>query len=248
MNTNLAIFNFDNARKVRTLVREKDQTIWFVAKDVCDFLEISNNRDAILKLDEDEKGVVNTDTLGGNQDMAIISESGLYSLVLTSRKEEAKKFKKWITSEVIPSIRKTGSYSILPQDYASALRALANQYEEKQKILLENTVMKPKAQLYDVMLSAGNNQTMNEVAKVLGIGRNKLFAFLREQKILMKDNNPYQEYLDRDYFEVREFTVTGSSSQPFNTTQTLVTAKGLEYIAKLLKKTNLININETIGA
>ncbi|MEN5239082.1 BRO family protein [Pseudomonas sp. TWI923] len=85
---------------------------WFVAADVCQALAIRNNRDAIARLDEDEKGVANTDTLSGRQEMGIINESGLFSLILTSRKAEAKRFKKWVTSEVLPSLRKHGSYSI----------------------------------------------------------------------------------------------------------------------------------------
>ena len=83
---------------------------WFVAVDVCDALTINNNRMALERLDEDEKGVSSIDTLGGIQDLSIINESGLYSLILTSRKPEAKKFKKWVTSEVLPAIRKTGRY------------------------------------------------------------------------------------------------------------------------------------------
>lgn len=85
---------------------------WFVAADVCQALAIRNNRDAIARLDEDEKGVANTDTPSGRQEMGIINESGLYSLILTSRKPEAKRFKKWVTGEVLPSLRKHGSYSI----------------------------------------------------------------------------------------------------------------------------------------
>lgn len=84
---------------------------WFVAKDVCDILEISKYRDAVSRLDDDEVGSVLVDTLGGKQEMGAINESGLYSIIMKSRKTEAKKFKKWITHEVIPSIRKTGSYS-----------------------------------------------------------------------------------------------------------------------------------------
>ncbi len=83
---------------------------WFVAVDVCDALTIGNNRMALERLDDDEKGVSSIDTLGGLQDLSIINESGLYSLILTSRKPEAKKFKKWVTSEVLPAIRKTGRY------------------------------------------------------------------------------------------------------------------------------------------
>jgi hypothetical protein len=93
----------------------KDGEPWFVAVDVCRVLEISNNRDALSRLDEDEKDDVGiTDRLNRTQNMAIISESGLYSLVLTSRKPEAKAFKKWLTAEVLPAIRKTGSYSVTP--------------------------------------------------------------------------------------------------------------------------------------
>jgi len=111
--SSLAVFEF-KSNQVRVI--EVNGEPWFVAKDVCDVLEISNNRDAISRLDDDEKGVATTDTLGGNQEMVTVSESGLYSLVLTSRKPEAKVFKKWLTSEVLPSIRKTGSYSVpLPQ-------------------------------------------------------------------------------------------------------------------------------------
>jgi len=107
--SNLTAFDF-NSNQVRTVSIEGQP--WFVAKDVCNALEIANPRDAINKLDEDEKGVVNADTLGGSQEISIISESGMYSLVLKSRKPEAKVFKKWITAVVLPSIRQTGGYQV----------------------------------------------------------------------------------------------------------------------------------------
>lgn len=94
---------------IRVIIRDGDP--WFVLNDVCRVLEIKNARDAASRLDDDEKGVGSTDTLGGIQEQIIINESGLYSLILTSRKPEAKKFKKWVTSEVLPSIRRTGSYN-----------------------------------------------------------------------------------------------------------------------------------------
>lgn len=97
-----------NAFNVRVLV--KDDAPWFVAKDVCDCLGISNSRDAVSRLDADEKGVGKADTLGGCQDMTVISESGLYALIMRSTKPEAKPFRKWVTSEVLPTIRKTGMY------------------------------------------------------------------------------------------------------------------------------------------
>lgn len=107
------IFRFEN-QEVRFVGTAEDP--WWVAADICAVLEISNNRDAVSRLDDDEKGVVITDTLGGQQELVTINESGLYSLILTSRKPQAKKFKKWITSEVLPAIRKTGSYSLTQQN------------------------------------------------------------------------------------------------------------------------------------
>lgn len=100
-------FRFET-REVRTLLI--DDQPWFVAADVCQALAVRNNRDALSRLDDDEKGVANTDTLGGAQSVGIINESGLYSLILTSRKAEAKRFKKWVTAEVLPAIRKHGRY------------------------------------------------------------------------------------------------------------------------------------------
>lgn len=107
--SNLIPFEFES-RSVRVLTDEAGE-LWFVAADVCDALTIGNNRDAIARLDDDEKGVGTIDTLKGPQELGIINESGLYSLILTSRKPEAKRFKKWVTSEVLPAIRKTGSYA-----------------------------------------------------------------------------------------------------------------------------------------
>ncbi|MFD3271477.1 BRO family protein [Paenibacillus dendritiformis] len=105
----LQVFNFSGS-DIRVVT--KDGQPWWVAKDVCDVLEIKNSRDALGRLDEDEKGVASTDTLGGTQQVQVVNESGLYSLVLSSRKPEAKQFKRWITHEVIPAIRRTGAYRV----------------------------------------------------------------------------------------------------------------------------------------
>ena len=106
--SSLTVFQFDG-NSVRVINR--GGMPWFVAKDLCLILDIRNVSDALSRLDDDEKGIASTDTLGGKQDMTIVSESGMYALVLSSRKPEAKPFRKWVTSEVLPSIRKTGSYS-----------------------------------------------------------------------------------------------------------------------------------------
>lgn len=104
----LTVFRFEGTREVRTVL--KDEEPWFVAKDICDILDISQYRDAISTLDEDERASVVVDTLGGPQNMSAVNESGLYTLVFKSRKPEAKAFRKWVTSEVLPAIRKIGQY------------------------------------------------------------------------------------------------------------------------------------------
>ena len=110
MSNALQVFNFEK-RDVRVVMKKGEP--WWVAKDVCEVLEIQNARDTIAKvLDDDEKGVDKIDTLGGLQEMNIITESGLYTLIMRSNKPEAKRFRKWVTSEVLPTLRKTGSYSV----------------------------------------------------------------------------------------------------------------------------------------
>jgi prophage antirepressor-like protein len=128
--TDIQLFQNDQFGQVRVI--ERDGEPWFVAKDVCECLAIINVSQACGSLDDDEKGISKIYTLKGMQDTSIISEPGLYSLVLRSNKPEAKLFKRWITHDVIPSIRKTGAYQLAPKSYAEALRALANEVEQKE--------------------------------------------------------------------------------------------------------------------
>ena len=225
----LQVFQNNQFGEIRAMV--KDGEPWFIAKDVCDILEVLNSREAVNRLDDDEKDtVILNDGTPGNPNYAVINESGLYSLILGSRKPEARRFKKWVTSDVLPSIRKTGMYAVsgfpVPQTYPEALRLAADLAEQ-------NQILKPKADQHDLFLTGENCQTMNEVAKSLDIGRNKLFEYLRDKKVLMGNNVPYQNYLDRGYFKVIEKPIAMGGSN-FNKTQTLVTSKGVEYIAKLL--------------
>ena len=129
---------FDNKEfgQIRTI--EIDGEPWFVGRDMATALGYGNPNDALSKhVDIDDKDLAKCDTLGGNQQMIIVNESGMYSLILGSKLTSAKKFKRWITSEVIPSIRKTGGYN-LPQTYPEALRALADQAEKAEKLLIQN--------------------------------------------------------------------------------------------------------------
>lgn len=224
-----------NTKQVRVI--EKDGEPWFIAKDVCDILEISNGRDAVSRLDEDEKDVAISDTPGGKQNMTIISESGVYALIFTSRKPEAENFKRWIRKEVIPSIRKHGAY-MTPETIERVLSdpdtiiRLATELKKERQRRLE---LEPKAEQFDKFISGENYQDMNTVAKALGWGRNKLFAELRDKKILMSDNRPYQRYIDAGYFVVKEKSIQ-MGGQVINKPQTYVTAKGVSWLEKILSK------------
>lgn len=123
----IQVFNNSQFGDVRSINMNGEP--WFVAADVCRALDVGNSRQALTRLDEDEKGVISTDTPGGKQEMAIVNEPGLYALVLGSRKPEAKAFKRWITHDIIPAIRKTGSYTVAPsiEDECRKIRAEAMQ-------------------------------------------------------------------------------------------------------------------------
>lgn len=239
----IQIFNNETFGEIRTLSINGEP--WFVAQDIAGALGYGNSRDAVFKhVDADDKGVAKCDTLGGAQDMTVINESGMYSLILGSKLTNAKKFKHWVTSEVLPSIRKTGGYN-LPQTYPEALRALADQAEKAEKLLIQNNElqlanqeMKPKAEFFDAVAGSKKAMSMEEVAKILsypGIGRNKLFEILRNQNILQSDNIPYQKYIDSGYFRVIEQKYNVGDEVRINI-KTLVFQKGVDFIRKTLDK------------
>jgi anti-repressor protein len=243
-----APFLFDG-RPVRVLDRAGDP--WFVAVDVCRALDLSNPSQAISTLDDDDKHTLSSNegiALDGRaQQINIISEGGLYTLTLGCR--DARKpgtvpyrFRRWVTREVLPAIRKTGTYSAdsppnfaIPGTYAAALRLAADQAEVIAQQGTEIAAMAPKVVFHDAVADAVNTQDMNTVAKVLGTGRTRLFARLRRQSILMGNNQPYQKYVDADYFRVIELRpwkdAAGKSHAAY---KTVVTGKGLIFLQRLL--------------
>ncbi len=231
----LQIFNNEDFGEVRTVVIEGRP--WFVAKDITECLGYQNGRDALYKhVDEEDKGVAKCDTLGGAQDLSVINESGLYSLILSSKLPEARKFKHWVTSEVLPTIRKTGGYK-LPQSFSEALQLAADQAERIETLKKRNEELIPKAEFFDAVTDSKTAISIGEAAKVLdaGIGQNKLFAFLRDNNILKSDNTPYQRYIDMGYFRVVEqkYEVNGEIRISI---KTLVFQKGIDFIRRLLNK------------
>jgi prophage antirepressor-like protein len=185
--TDIAVFNYSDV-EIRTVVIEGQP--WFVAADVCAVLGIGNPRQAVSYLDEDEKGVTTNDTPGGPQQMATINEPGLYSLILRSRKPEAKAFKRWITHEVIPAIRKTGRYDAapaIPQTYAEALQLAADQARQIEAQSAALAEAAPKVEAWDHLASADGDYAVADAAKILSrhplikVGRDRLFALMARE-------------------------------------------------------------------
>ena len=231
----IKVFTNEDFGTIRTIEIEGEP--WFVGKEVAEKLGYSNTRDALLRhVDEEDKDTVVIPDGIGNPNQTIINESGLYSLVLSSKLESARKFKRWITSEVIPQIRKTGAYHV-PQTYAQALRELADKAEKMEALQKQNQLMQPKAEFFDAVTDSKTAIPIGDVAKILdvGIGRNKLFEFLRQKNILTSDNRPYQRYIDSGYFRVIEQKYEVNGEVRINI-KTLVFQKGIDWIRKQLEK------------
>ena len=237
----IQIFNNSEFGDIRSI--EIDGKPYFVANDVAKALGYVETAKAIRT---HCKGVSEMDipTNGGIQVMKIIPEGDIYRLIIRSSLPSAEKFEHWVFDEVIPNIRKTGGYN-LPQTYPEALRALADQAEKTEKLLIQNNElqlanreMKPKAEFFDAVAGSKKAMSMEEVAKVLsypGVGRNKLFEILRNQNILQKDNIPYQKYIDSGYFRVIEQKYNVGDEVRINI-KTLVFQKGIDFIRKTLDK------------
>lgn len=228
----LQIFNNEEFGEVRTI--EIDGKPYFVANDVAKALGYVEAAKAIRT---HCKGVSEMDipTNGGIQTMKIIPEGDIYRLIIRSQLPSAERFESWVFDEVIPQIRQTGSYQ-MPQTYAEALRALADKAEQAERLKIENTEMKPKAEFFDAVTDSKDAISMADVAKVLdmGIGRNKLFIFLREYGVLQADNRPYQRYIDNGWFRTIEQKYDKGYGETGINIKTLAFQKGIDGIRKLL--------------
>ena len=254
--TDLQIFNNDRFGQVRII--PVDGELMFVAKDVCDCLEITKHRDAISRLDSDERGSVKLDTPGGKQDIAAINEYGLYSLVLSSRKPEAKDFKRWITHDVIPAIRKTGSYSIvIPQTLPEALRAYADEVEshnatkaivaQQEQQIAE---FKPVKDYVDKILSSKSCLAITQIAADYGLSAQELNKILHEAGLQRKVGDQwilYKQHMAKGFTKSETFTFCRSDGRLDSKITTKWTQKGRLEIHSILTKLNIHAVCEDVA-
>lgn len=250
MNNELKIFENEEFGKIRSVIVNNEP--YFVAKDICDILEIKNTTQAIQRLDEDERSMLN---IGRQGEANCVNEYGLYSLILASRKPEAKAFKRWITHEVIPSIRKHGAYMtdqkiediiLNPDTVIKLAQELKAEREEKKKLAEKVEFDKPKVTFANSVIASKRAILVRELAKLLkqnhiDIGQNRLYKWLRDNGyIVQKGLEPTQKSMNLQLFEVEE-TVYFVKNAPRMNFTTKVTPKGQVYfINKLIKERDCV--------
>jgi anti-repressor protein len=242
----LQVFSYEG-KEVRTIQRNGET--WWVLKDVCGVLELSNARMIADRLDEDDVSLAYvTDSMGRRQQTNIVNESGLYNVILRSDKPEAKKFKRWVTHEVLPQIRRHGAYITTskleeimndPDSWIKLLTALKEERQEKERLQLQVAQDKPKVVFADAVSVSDGTILIGELAKILKgngieIGQNRLFERLRQDGFLIKRkgtdyNAPTQKAMELGLFKVKETAITHSDGHVTISKTTKVTGKGQQY-------------------
>ncbi len=246
----LQVFKNDEFGEVMSILVEG--TPWFAGKDVSEILGFGNYRQAISSnVDDEDKGVHSVDTLGGKQNLVFINESGLYSLILSSRIPKAKHFKHWVTSEVLPSIRKHGAYVTSEKLYEimkkpeSIIELLQNLLDEqaKNKVLQKEVdVMKPKADYHDKLVATPNLINFRTTSKELGVMPMFFISYLLDKKYIYRDKSdklhPYARFVKNGLFRQKEYVSNGHVG-----VQTLVTAKGRSHFLKKKEKGEISQVS-----
>lgn len=250
----LEIFENSEFGEIRTV--EINNEPWFVGRDVATVLGYSNPRDALSKhVDNDDKGVAKCDTLGGSQDLTIINESGLYSLILSSKLPNAKAFKRWVTSEVLPAIRKHGLYAIddILENPDIAIQALTKLKEERaarKALELDNQVksqqiaeLQPKATYYDLILQCKDLLSVTEIAKDYGLSAKGLNAMLHELGVQYNQSGVwflYAKYQHEGYTQTKTQNYPKPDGTQGSKVHTYWTQKGRLFIYNLLKSEGIL--------
>ncbi len=218
---------------------ERDGEPWFVGKDVAQALGYAKPSDAARKLvDEEDRGISKMETPSGTQEMTIINESGLYSLILSSKLPAAKKFKRWVTAEVLPALRRNGGYingqatmsdaEIMAKALVVAQNTIAQRDKRISELTVTTQIMQPKADYFDELVDRNLLTNFRETAKQLGIRERTFIAFLMDHKYIYRDKRgrlmPYAEK-NSGLFEIKEST---NEKTKWSGTQTLITPKGRE--------------------
>ena len=251
----LQIFNSEEFGEIRTVTIDNEP--WFVGKDVAIALGYTNPQKAVRDhVQEDDRGMNEMDTPSGRQTLTVINESGLYALIFGSKLESAKRFKHWVTSEVLPAIRKNGGYiagqESLSDDelLAKALMVAQNKIAERDKLIAQKQKrideMRPKEIFSDAVTCSNTSILVGDLAKLLKqngfhVGQNRLFEILRSEGFLIKGgsskNMPTQKSMEMKLFEIKESTVTNPDGSIRTTKTPKVTGRGQVYfINKFVKK------------
>ena len=247
--SNIRIFNY-NSVEVRTI--QKDGEPWFVLRDVCNVLGLGTPARVAERLDTDEVSQTHiTDSMGRQQEMTIINESGLYNVILRSDKPEAKPFRKWVTSEVLPTIRRHGMYATPdtvekmladPDTTIKLLETIKQERAARMALEAKAEADKPKVLFADAVSASHSSILVGDLAKLLRqngveIGQNRLFRFLREKGYLCSHgeryNLPTQRSMDRGWFQVKETTINQPDGRIRITRTVKVTGKGQQYFINL---------------
>ena len=269
MKNEVKIYANDEFGKVRVVTIDGEP--WFVGRDIARVLGYANPNDALAKrVDEEDKGVAKCDTLGGIQDLVVINESGLYSLILSSKLPTAKTFKRWVTSEILPSVRKYGAYATadtidkILSDPDFGIKLLTTLKEEKQKnkeLSNENELLKvenesqaqmiaelnPKATYYDEVLKCVDAVPITIIAKDYGFSGKQMNNFLRDHKIQYKIRNTwllYKEYQDKGFTKSETYWFQDNSGNNYSNIITKWTQKGRLFIYELMKNNGVLPIIE----
>ncbi len=249
----LMIFNNPEFGEIRTV--ELNGEPWLVGKDVARALGYGEGKslaNAVANhVDTEDKGVTEMMTPGGNQNMTIINESGLYSLVLSSKLPSAKKFKHWVTSEVLPSIRRSGMY-LLPKDYPSALRALADAEEKRLALAAENerqaqviAEFEPIRQYVDTILESQDALATSQIAADYGMSAQQLNKILRDEGVQHKVNGQwllYKKHMNMGYTKSKTIQFTHSDGRTDTKLHTQWTQKGRLMIHNILEKRGIVAV------
>lgn len=251
----LQIFKNAEFGSIRTLQINGEP--YFVGKDVAEILGYSNSRKALADhVDEEDKGVTKCDTLGGTQEMTVINESGLYGLILGSKLPTARKFKRWVTSEVLPAIRRHGVYAVdevlaNPDMLIEALLQLKAEREInqalKETVAVQNqqiVEMKPKASYYDVVLNCKDLVAISVIAKDYGWSANRMNQYLHQKGVQYKQGNKiwllYQKYAEMGYTNTKTHSYPGNDGTMHTAVHTYWTQQGRLFIYELLKSEGIL--------